>query len=115
MAYYLFRWTYKDLAIKALHQTPQDRPAQLRKAVEAFRGRLHQFFYALGEYDGIAIVEFPDNESCVACSLTLSGSGGNTTLTTTVLLTADEGYRAMQKANATASGYQAPVGYSSHG
>ena len=35
MAYYLFRWTYKDLAIKALHQTPQDRPAQLRKAVEA--------------------------------------------------------------------------------
>ena len=115
MAYYLFQWTYKDLAIQAMRDSPQDRPAQLRKAVEAFNGKLHQFFYALGPYDGIAIVEFPDNESCVACSLTLTGAGGNTTLTTTVLLSPDEGYRAMQTANATTSGYRAPVGYSSHG
>ena len=115
MAYYLYQWTYKDIAIKAMHETPQDRPAQLRKAVEAFNGKLHQFFYALGNYDGVAIVEFPDNESCAACSLTLTGAGSNTTLTTTVLLSPDEGYRAMQKANMTSTGYQTPVGYSSHG
>ncbi len=115
MAYYLYQWTYKDLAIKAMRESPQDRPAQLRKAVEAFNGKLHQFFYALGQYDGIAIVEFADNESCAACSLTLTGAGANAALTTTVLLSPDEGYRAMQKANATTSGYQAPVGYSSHG
>ena len=42
--------------------TPQDRPAQLRKAVEAFNGKLRQLFYALGKYDGVAIVEFPDDE-----------------------------------------------------
>jgi uncharacterized protein with GYD domain len=115
MAYYLFQWTYKDLAIQAMRETPHDRPGELRKAVEAFGGTLHQFFYALGRYDGIAIVEFPDNESCVACSLTLTGAGGNTTLATTVLLSSEEGYRAMQKANRTTSGYKAPVGYSSHG
>ena len=115
MAYYLYRWTYKDPAIHAMRETPQDRPAQLRKAVEAFDGKLHQFFYALGDIDGVAIVEFPDNESCVACSLTLTGAGGTTTLATTVLLSPEEGYRAMQKANATTTGYKAPVGYSSHG
>lgn len=115
MAYYLYQWTYKDLAIKAMREAPQDRPAQLRKAVDAFGGTLHQFFYALGTYDGVAVVEFPDNESCVACSLTLTGAGGNTTLTTTVLLSPDEGYRAMQRANRTTSGYQPPVGYASHG
>ena len=104
MAYYLYRWTYKDPAIQAMRETPQDRPAQLRKAVEAFDGKLHQFFYALGKYDGIAVVEFPDNESCAACSLTLTGAGANAALTTTVLLSPDEGYRAMQKANATTSG-----------
>ena len=59
--------------------TPQDRPAELRKAVEAFGGRLHQFFFAFGEYDGISIVEFPNNETCAACAVTLTGAGANTT------------------------------------
>jgi uncharacterized protein with GYD domain len=115
MPYYLYQWTYKDPALKAMCEAPQDRPAELRKAVEAFGGKLHQFFYALGPCDGIAIVEFPDNECCVACSLTLGGHGGNTTLSTTVLLTPGEGYQAMVKANRTSTGYRAPVGYASHG
>lgn len=50
---------YKHPAIKAMVDTPQDRPAELRKAIEAFGGRLHQFFFAFGEYDGVSIVEFP--------------------------------------------------------
>ena len=40
-------------------ETPQDRPAELRKAVEAFGGRMHQFLFAFGEFDGVSIVEFP--------------------------------------------------------
>lgn len=115
MSYFLYQWTYKDLAIKAMRDTPHDRSPELRKAVEAFGGRLHQFFYAFGPYDGVAIVEFPDNQSCAACALTLTGSGGNAALTTTVLLTAEQGQQAMQQANRTQSGYRAPVGYDSHG
>ena len=46
MPFYLFQWKYKDPAIKAMVHTPQDRPAELRKVVEAFGGRLHQFFFA---------------------------------------------------------------------
>jgi uncharacterized protein with GYD domain len=105
----------KDPAIKAIVETAQDRPGELRKAVGEFGGKVHHFFYAFGAYDGIAIVEFPDNESCAACSLTLAGAGGTVVLTTTVLLTAAEGHRAMKKASAAETGYQAPVGYSSHG
>jgi uncharacterized protein with GYD domain len=67
MPYYLFQWKYKDRAIQAMIETPQDRSAELRKAVEAFHGRMHQFFFAFGEYDGLSIVEFPNNESC-ACA-----------------------------------------------
>jgi len=115
MAHFLFQWKYRDPAIKAIVETPQDRPTELRKAVEGFGGKVHQFFYAFGEYDGIAIVEFPDNESCAACSLTLAGAGGNVALSTTVLLTADEGRSAMKRARVADTGYQAPVGYSSHG
>ncbi len=115
MAYFLYQWAYRDLAIKAMRDAPHDREPELRKAVNAFGGRLHQFFYAFGHCDGVAIVEFPDNESCAACALTLTGAGGNTTLTTTVLLTPEQGLRAMQQANRTQSGYQTPVGYASHG
>ena len=115
MPYFLFQWTYKDPAVKAMLESPQDRPEELRKAVEGFGGKLHQFFYAFGEYDGIAITEFPNNESCAACSLMLSGAGGATALRTTVLLSAEEGQGAMRKARIAKTGYQPPVGYSSHG
>ena len=66
--------------------------------MEAFHGHMHQFFFAFGEYDGISIVEFPNNESCAACAVTLIGAGGPATLRTTVLLTANEGQAAMLRA-----------------
>ena len=115
MPFYLYQWAYKAPAIQAMLETPQDRPAELRKAVDAFGGKLHQFFFAFGEYDGIAIVEFPGNENCAACSLTLAGAGANKALRTTVLLSANEGQEAMHQARASRHGYRAPVGYASHG
>ena len=112
MPYYLFQWKYKDRAIQAMIETPQDRSAELRKAVEAFHGRMHQFFFAFGEYDGLSIVEFPNNESCASCAATLTGAGANTSLQTTALLTANEGQAAMLRASSV---QRPPVGYSSHG
>ena len=115
MPYYLFQWKYKDAAIKAMVDTTQDRPTELRKAVEAFGGRMHQFFFAFGEYDGISIVEFPNNEKCAACAVTLTGAGADAVLRTTVLLTANEGQAAMLQAHSVRTGYRPPEGYSSHG
>ena len=59
MAHFMFQWRYKDTAIQAMLDKPQDRPGELRKAVEAFGGKVEHFFYTLGVYDGLAIVEFP--------------------------------------------------------
>ena len=115
MPYYLFQWKYKDPAIQAMIEAPQDRSAELRKAVEAFHGRMHQFFFSFGEYDGLSIVEFPNNEGCASCAAMLTGAGANTTLQTTVLLTSNEGQAAMLRASSVQSGYRPPVGYSSHG
>jgi uncharacterized protein with GYD domain len=61
MPHYLFQWKYKDPAIQAMIETPQDRSAELRKAVEAFGGRMHQFFFAL------------------ACTMALASSSSRTT------------------------------------
>jgi uncharacterized protein with GYD domain len=109
MPFYLFQWQYKDPAIKAMVNTPQDRPEELRKAVEAFDGCLHQFFFAFGEYDGVSIVEFLNNESCAACAVTLTGAGANTIVRTNVLLTAGEWQSAMRRANSVPHGYRLPV------
>lgn len=115
MPFYLFRWTYKDAQIKAMVDAPHDRPAELRKAVEGFFGRVHQFFFMFGDADGVAIVEFPTNEDCLACVLTLNASGPNTTFTTTALLTPQEAENAMRRAHMVSTGYTPPVGYVSHG
>lgn len=114
MPHYLFQWTYNHASVKAMVADPHDRETEVRKAVETFGGKLHQFFYAFGEVDGIAIVEFPDNQSCSACSLTLT-SGGAGRLWTTVLMTMEEGWQAMRRANEGTSGYMPPAGYVSHG
>ena len=90
MAHFLFQWTYKDSAIQAMLDKPQDRPGELRKAVEAFGGEVHQFFFVFGTYDGVAVLEFPDIESCAACNLTLAGAGANRTQLTTLLLSPAE-------------------------
>ena len=115
MAHFLIQWRYTNPAVQAMLDWQQDRVGELRKAVEAFGGEVHQFFFAFGEYHGLAIVDFPDNESCAACTLTLTGAGADSVLATTVLLSPEEGYRAMEKANQTRSGYRSPVGYGSHG
>ena len=110
MAYFLLQWAYKDPQIKAMIDRPQDRTAAAKKAIEAFQGKLHSFFFAFGEYDGAAIAEFPDNESAVASLMTIAGGGGVARLKTTVLITAAEAERAMRKANDTQSGYRPPSG-----
>jgi len=115
MAHFMFQWRYKDTAVQAMLDKHQDRPGELRKAVEAFGGKVEHFFFTIGAYDGLAIVEFPDIESCIACRLILAGAGANSDLTTTVLLSAMEGSQAMQKARQTQTGYQTPVGYGSFG
>ncbi|HMB07349.1 MAG TPA: GYD domain-containing protein, partial [Isosphaeraceae bacterium] len=56
MAHILLQWTYTDPAVQAMLDKPQDRPGELRKVVEAFGGKVHQFFFAFGEHDGLAIV-----------------------------------------------------------
>ncbi len=108
MPHYLFQWKYKDDAVKAMVTAPQDRQAEFRKAVAAFGGRVHQFYFAFGDYDGIGVVEFPSGDRCAACSLTLTGGGADAVLRTTVLLTADEGRAAMELACSVQSGYRAP-------
>ena len=108
MPTYELWWTFKDETIRHLTEQPQNRVAPARELIEKFGGRLHQYYFMLGEHDGLAIVEFPDNVSAAACSMRASASGAFARFESHLLLTAEEAERAMRMVKEQAFAYRAP-------
>ena len=110
MSHYLIRWQYSNTSAKALVGKPHDRTGAAHALVEGFGGKLHAFYLAFGDYDGVAICEFPDNTSVAACSMAAAATGAYTRFETTGLLTAHEAEAAMKRAHDTKTGYKPPTG-----
>jgi uncharacterized protein with GYD domain len=108
MAHYLLRWQFRESAAKNLVAHPQDRTEQATTLIESFGGKLLSYYFAFGEYDGIGIVDFPDNVSVAACSMSAASTGAFARFETTGLLTAKEAEAAMAKAKGVKSTYRAP-------
>ena len=98
MAHYLLQVSYAANAVKAMVANPQNREDAVRKVVESMGGKLHAFYFALGEFDVVIIAEFPDNVSAAAVALATSATGALSKFETTVLMTPAEGVEAMRKA-----------------
>lgn len=79
------------------------RRAAVERAVKGLGGTLVGFYFAFGEWDAYVISEAPDNVSVAALSLAV-GSTGSVSVTTQVLLTAEE----MDQAVAKTVGYKGP-------
>jgi len=108
MSHYMIRWQFTDASAKALIGKPHDRTGAAKALVEGFGGKLHSYYLAFGEYDGIAICEFADLTAVAACSMAASATGGFSRFETTALLTAKEAETAMKHAHDTKTGYTAP-------
>jgi uncharacterized protein with GYD domain len=108
MTHYLIRWQFKDATAKALVDKPQNRTAPARGLIEGFGGKLLSYYFSFGEYDGIAICEFPDQISVAACSMKAASTGAFARFETTVLMTAAEAEEAMKKAKEAKFQYRAP-------
>ncbi len=108
MPLYELRWMFKDAAVKAMTERPQDREPHVRELIGGFGGRMHHYYFMLGEYDGLAIVEFPDNASAAATSMRASASGAFARFETHPLMTTQEAQRAMQMVKDRGVAYRAP-------
>ncbi len=106
MPLYLGRFSYTTDAMKALLNEPQDRSAAAREVAESLGGKLLGFWYAFGEFDGVFLMEAPDNASAAALAMAVGSSGALSEVETTVLLDMDEAQDAMRKA--AAATYRAP-------
>jgi uncharacterized protein with GYD domain len=59
------------------------------KLAEGLGGKLECFYFAFGDDDVVTIIDFPDNASAAAVSMTI-GASGLVSTKTTVLLTPEE-------------------------
>lgn len=108
MSHFLVRWQFTDASAKALVSKPHDRTGVAKALIEGFGGKLHGYYLSFGDYDGIAICEFPENTSAAACSMAAASTGGFSRFETTTLLTAKEAEAAMKQAHDTKTAYKPP-------
>jgi uncharacterized protein with GYD domain len=82
----LIHWT--EQGIKNYKDTTS-RAADFSKLVESLGGRVHELLWTVGEYDIVAVSEFPDDETGTAALLQV-GSLGNVRTSTMRAYSADE-------------------------
>src|ERR671924_228689 len=99
MPLYLGRFSYTTDAMKALLNEPQDRSAAAREVADSLGGKLLGFWYAFGEFDGVFLMEAPDNASAAALAMAVGAGGGVFGIETPGLLDLDEAPGAMRKAS----------------
>ena len=100
MPLYLGRFSYTTDAMKALLDAPQDRSAAAREVADSLGGKLLGFWYAFGAFDGVFLMEAPDNATAAALAMAVGAGGALSEVETTVLLDMDEAQDAMRKAAA---------------
>ena len=95
MPMFLTRFSYTPETWARLREHPEDRSEAARESIEAAGGKLHGFWYALGEFDGITLWEAPSRVALASALVAIAASGVTSRLETTVLLTVDEAMEAM--------------------
>lgn len=95
MPMYLTRFSYTPETWASLARNPEDRRNAARSYIESVGGKLHGFWYALGEYDGYNLWEAPDSVSMAAVAIAISGGGALAKFETTELLTVEETLEAL--------------------
>jgi uncharacterized protein with GYD domain len=87
MPIYLWEASYTQEGTKGLIKDGGTKRREfVKQMIEKAGGRLHAFYFALGNADVIGIAEFPDQATAMALSLAVNASGAvhfhNTTLVT---------------------------------
>ena len=97
MALALIQFSYNSETAGKLIRNPEDRSVALKNLFEKLGGKLLGFYYCFGEYDGVVIVDMPDDSSLLTASMVAFAGGGTSKIKTTPLITVKEGVAAMKK------------------
>ena len=104
MPTYLWRGSYTAEGTKGLLKDGGSKRREVvQQMVAKAGGKLHAFYFALGDSDFYGIAEFPDSATAAAMSLAVNASGA-VALHTTVLLAPEE----LDAATKKSVGYRPP-------
>ena len=110
MPTYMIQGRYSAGAIANLIAKPEDRSKAAATGIKAAGGKLLQYFMSFGDYDFMAIAEFPSDEAAMASAMASGSVGHVMGLKTTKLMTGGEARKAMAAAAGVVRSYPAPRG-----
>ena len=80
MSFYIILWSYTDQGIKNVIESPK-RVNIFKSKIENDGGKLLETYYTFGKYDGVSIVEAPNDEALMSCLLSIGSQGNARTVT----------------------------------
>ena len=106
MRRYMIQIKYNESSTKGLVAAPQNRQPQASVIMEKIGGRLVDFYFTLGEWDAVIIVELESDVHAMAVAMAdVAGGVGDTQIT--ALYDMDEAVAAMRIAQSI--DYKAPA------
>ncbi|HTO74153.1 MAG TPA: GYD domain-containing protein [Gemmatimonadales bacterium] len=101
MPHFLVQFSYAPRSVRAMVDHPDvDHAAEASAMVASLGGTLLGYWHAFGAFDGLVLLEAPDNGVAAAVAMAIGGTGEVSRIQTTVLLNMDEAQQAMRKAAA---------------
>jgi uncharacterized protein with GYD domain len=97
MCYYCHQVSYTSAAWNRLKKDPEDRFEAIRGPIEHLGGKFCAAYFASGNFDVLAITEFPDDVTPAAIAVAFADGGAVASIQTTRLLTAAQIMEARQK------------------
>jgi len=108
MALYLIQFSYTTEAWVKMVNNPQDRETRIKQLAKGLDSEVIGFYFAQGEYDGIIILEAPDDESANALVFASTAAGHVKSTKSSRLYTMEEFLNTLKKAHDI--NYSAPSG-----
>ncbi len=109
MAQFLFLVSYTSESWAMQVREHPDVVARIQPSIESLGGSITGCYYALGAADLVLLADFPSAEEAAAFSLAATAGGSLKSITTTALLSVEQGMAAMQRAHEAGSLYAPPV------
>lgn len=108
MPLFMSQFSYTPQAWAALTRKPEDRAEVLGALAAKMGAKVQSFHYCFGDYDGVAIMEAPDENTILSVLLAVIAPGHLKAIKTTTLFTTQQAVAAMRKAGSAS--YRAPAG-----
>ena len=80
MSFYILLWNYTDQGIQNVKESPK-RADAFKSKLENAGGKLIGTYYTFGKYDGVSVVEAPNDEVLLSCLLSIESQGNARTVT----------------------------------